>query len=61
MEPHYNFLTTKEKTQRQTKNQTKPQKGKKKPLEEMDRLIILMVVIASWMYTYVKTHQTVFF
>ena len=27
----------------------------------MNRLITLTVVMASWVYTYVKTHQTVFF
>ena len=55
------FLTTKEKHKGKTKNQTKPQKGNKKLLEEIDRLINFMPVMASWVYTYVKTHQTVFF
>ena len=41
--------------------QTKTQRGKRKPLEVMDMLITLIVVMVSWVYAYVKTQQTVYF
>lgn len=36
-------------------------KGHEETFRVMDIFIILMVVMVSWVYTYVKTYQTVLF